>query len=106
MSNIIAEFDYIDRTHDLRIGEEEPQETRFETAGELYRFCLHEYGRCVSSSYIDLPNGKAQRIGWVFQKNVKYTDCEEYYLQETWVTIHEAMPERKITYHYAELAAR
>lgn len=98
--NIIAEFNYVNKTKGYRIGDDSPQETRFETTGELFKFCQKEFGRCVSKQYI----GDGQQIGWVFEKNVRYTDCNEYYLQETWVSIHEALPERTIKYHFAKLA--
>lgn len=104
MTNLLAEFDYVNRTKGWRTGSDGIVETRFETAGELYKFCLREYGRCVSSCYVDQPDGKAKRIGWVFEKRMKYDDCNEYFVCETWVTIHEALPECHTIYHYAELA--
>ena len=102
-TNIIASFDYVNATKGWRIGEDEPQETRFETTGELFKFCLKEYGRCASKMYITTKDSQDKYIGWVFEKNVSYTDCDEKYLQETWVTVHDALPERKVTYHYASL---
>jgi len=98
MSNILAEFDYVNVTQGYRIGNEGPLETRFETKGELYRHCIKEYGRCVSKCYIE----DGQQIGWVFQKRVKYDDCKETYLQETWVTVHDSMPIKHTEYHYAD----
>lgn len=96
--NIIAEFDYVNKTEGYRVGKDKALETRFETKGELYRFCLKEYGRPVSKVYV----GDGQQIGWVFEKRVKYNDCNETYLQKTWVTVHESMPEHKTIYHYAK----
>ena len=98
MSNILAEFEYVNITKGYRLGSDGVQETRFKTKGELYKYCLKEYGRCVSKCYV----GNGQQIGWVFEKRVKYSDCNETYLQETWVAIHDSMPVKHIEYHYAQ----
>jgi hypothetical protein len=63
----------------------------------LFRALLKENGRCVSKVYVDGENGKAFAIGYVFQKKEKYTDCNEYFIRETWVTFHEKQPTTKIT---------
>jgi len=55
-----------------------------ETTSDVYKAAMREYGRCSSKVYID-NNGKTKSIGWVFQKRVKYEDCKETYLQETWI---------------------
>jgi len=39
-------------------------------------------------------------VGWVFQKRVKFSDCNETFLQETWVTLHKSKPTVKTTHHY------
>jgi hypothetical protein len=62
---------------------------------------MREYGRCQSTVYIDTEDG-AKAIGWVFVKRMPYSDApNESYLQETWVTVHEAPPTRTVEYHYA-----
>lgn len=101
--NIIAEFDYVNATEGHRIGKDEALETRFETKGELFRFCQKEYGRCVSKVYVEKLGQEDRPVGWVFEKNVKYSDVNETYLQETWVTIHSALPEHKTICHYADI---
>ena len=40
------------------------------------------------------------KIGWVFEKRRKYDDCNETYLAETWVTLHDAPPTKTTQYHY------
>jgi len=59
--------------------------------GQLFKFLQKEYGRCVSRVYQDAPDRVADPIGWVFQKRVKYQDCNETYLQEVWVTHRQSL---------------
>ena len=67
------------------IGESEWFEAFTDNLGRLFRSCQKQYGKCISRIYQDTPDGTADPIGWVFQKHVKYRDCNEYYIQETWV---------------------
>lgn len=67
-----------------------PQETPFESVGELYRFCVGEFGRCTGKIHVDAKStGKTEDVGWVFVKRVKYDDCNDTYLREVWVTVYE-----------------
>lgn len=56
-----------------------------ETVSEVYRAGRSEYGKCVSKVYVDRDGRPAQAIGWVFEKRVEYTDCNETYLQHAWI---------------------
>ncbi len=84
-----------------RAGESGPYEAFTEDVKRLFRSLSKEYGRCVSRVYID-ENGESKPIGWVFQKRKKYEDVDEYYILETWVTLHEKPDEvtRKEFFHY------
>ena len=84
------------------LGETDVYESFAETTGELFRFLQKEYGRCTSFVYVGEKDPK--KIGWVFQKKVKYEDCEEYYTREVWITLHKAQPEKSIEYHHLELS--
>jgi len=53
---------------------------------ELYAFGLSEYGKCVNKVFIDRDNKQLQ-VGYCFEKKVKYEDCDETYIQETWLSI-------------------
>ena len=99
MSNIFVQEDYVNATEGYRMGDSDPQESRFDNPGDLFHFCQKEYGRCIGRVYIDTPSG-VKTIGWVFQKREKYTDCNEHYLQEAWITMHSAPPERSIKFNY------
>jgi len=80
-------------------------ECRYDTPSEVYKFCLKEWGKCVSKVYIDMPDGKTQHIGWVFVKRVPYEDTpKKTYLREVWVTLHEKPPERTTEYHYYNIS--
>lgn len=83
----------------FRCGDSGLYEPYTEDIKRLFRSYMHEYGRCVSKVYIDTSEG-VKAIGWVFEKRMKYTDCNDTYLQETWVTLHEDEPTIIQTDHY------
>lgn len=91
---LYVEVAHVNATKGWRLNESEPEETDLTTAGEVYRFATREYGRCQSKVYVDGPNGKAKHVGWCFVKRQKYEDCDETFLMETWVTLHDG-PARK-----------
>ena len=96
---ILIEENYVNKTEGHRIGDSGIYETWCETIGELFLAMQREYGRCVSKVYI----GEGTQIGWVFEKRQKYQDCNETYLQETWITLHNSKPKRIVEYDYKEL---
>ncbi len=55
------------------------------TTADVYKAALKEFGRCVSKIYRDNEDKTARHIGWVFEKRVKFSDCNEYYIQEVWL---------------------
>ncbi len=94
---------HINATEGYRFGESPPYEAFSADVGELFRHARPEFGRCTGSVYADLPDGKAQRVGWVFQQPGRYADTGRLYLHETWVTLHRQEPTRVVTYHYVDL---
>lgn len=90
---------WINQTENCINGESGLYETFTDDVGKLYRHCLKEYGRCTGKVYIDTDAG-TKAIGWIFLKRQKYEDCNETYLLETWVTLHDSEPERTIKHHY------
>jgi hypothetical protein len=62
------------------------------TPGEIFRIARAEYGKCISKVYLDVSMGDGtfdtKTCGWVFQKKVQYSDCNKFYTQETWITVH------------------
>lgn len=100
---LLAQETTLNATRGHIIYESEPQEAFTDDAGELFRFCQKEYGRCISSVYIDGLDGKIKRIGWTFQKQARYEDTGEPFILETWITLHDAEPERTVRHHYHEL---
>jgi len=95
VENQIGEVDY----QRILLGDSDYYEPYTDNIGKLFLNFQREYGRCVSKVYIDTLGG-AKPIGWVFQKLRKYTDCNEHYLAETWITLHSAKPTKQFTYHY------
>ena len=63
--------------------------------GELFRSCQREYGRCTSTIFKDVrssvafypPVKRTYFNGWFFEKRRKYEDCDDTYLQGTWVIV-------------------
>lgn len=80
--------DFVNATEHCRTGSAEPYETSYEEPGKLFRAMQKEFGRCMGYVYID-KDGKTHKIGWVFWKRQKYEDCNETFLQETWITLYD-----------------
>ncbi len=96
MNNLLISEVFIDKTQNVRFGDDSPYETFTDDLGVLYRHLVKEHGRCTGKMYIEYTDGKPTiHAGWVFVKRCKYGDCDKTYLQETWVTVHEKKP--KIT---------
>lgn len=91
MPNLYAQENWHDRTRSIATGSSDVYETFSDDPGELFRAFQRQYGRCVSSVYVE-KDGTSRRIGWVFQKRARYTDTKESYLMETWVTLHVKEP--------------
>lgn len=78
------------------LGGDPPFETSFETTNELFKRCVKWYGRCVGKMFV----GDNRQIGWVFNKREKYSDCDQTYLHETWVEVHDKPPTTTTEFHY------
>ena len=81
---------WVNSTQGHIVGNTEFYKPYTDNMKRLFRSLQREYGRCISKMYIDILEQperirKTQSIGYVFQKKVKYTDCKDYYLQETWI---------------------
>jgi hypothetical protein len=94
--NIYVQEEYVNKTQGYRVGDSGVFMSRFETKSEVYKYCLKEHGKCLGKVYV----GEGTHVGWIFQKLVKYEDCNEKYLQEVWVTLHKGMPTKTIKYDY------
>ena len=84
---------WVNASEGYNCGDSDWYEPFTEDRGELFRACQREHGRCISNVYVDVPVAfyppKTKKVGWVFQKRAKYTDCENTYLQETWIELRE-----------------
>lgn len=87
------------------VHETELYEAFTDDVGKLFRSCQKEHGRCTGKVYVDRPPTEHPRgsnyidwelsfypwtpeqVGWVFEKRVKFTDCDDTYLQEVWVAV-------------------
>ena len=81
---------YINKNEDCTFGDSEVYETFTDSVGELFKHLQQEFGRCVSSMYIDKKDGTTKKIGWVFEKKNHYTNSDEKYMQETWIELHKS----------------
>lgn len=80
---------YINQTKGYCFGESGWINSWTDNIGELFKSCQKEYGRCTSKIYVDLPDGTADPIGWVFEKTMVYEDArntDETYVREVWVS--------------------
>lgn len=100
MTNLYAQEEFVNLTKGHRFGSSDPYETFTDDKGELFRAMQSEYGRCTGKVYVDTDKG-AKPVGWVFVSRQPYDDCDETYLREVWVTVHDAPPTRTTEYHYA-----
>ena len=113
-TNLFVQESAVNVTEGYRCRDSEVYETMYDTRGDLYRAMQAEHGRCVGKVYVenvfpdtfavvDIDKDNNQIVvGWIFQKLARYTDTNEPYLLETWVTVHDAEPTRTIEYHYNE----
>jgi len=102
--SLLIEEHWINASKGCGIGDSGIYESYFTSPGEAYRQCQKLYGRCVSKVYVDEPGtGLIKAVGWVFQQRIEYEDCNESYIRETWITLHEKMPDKTITHHYQEI---
>ena len=99
MGNLYIEETRTNATEGYSYGDSGVYETFTDNKGELFRSLQKEFGRCTSCVYIDTANG-IKSVGWVFQKKQRYSDCNKFYLAETWVTVHSEQPTKTITHHY------
>jgi hypothetical protein len=101
-NNLFISEDWINKSDNYRLGSTEVYETPYDNVGELYKYLVREYGRCVSKIYIDNEDSSKppKKIGWVFEKRSKYEDTGESFIQETWVTVHNSLPKKTIEYDY------
>jgi hypothetical protein len=107
---LLIEESWVNATRGHRCGESGLYEPFTDDIGVLFRAMQREHGRCVSSVYVDAPDGRRLRVGWCFQKRQEYADARpswpderRYYLAETWVMLYEREPTRTCTHHYREL---
>jgi len=70
-----------------------------ETVSDVFREAKKQYGKCMSKIYVDTENS-IQVSGWVFEKKVKYADCNDKYIQRAWIEPLIKVIE-KTEYHYA-----
>ena len=68
------------------MGDTDPYETFTSDRKRLFNKLQREHGPCKGSIYRDTEAG-AVRVGWLFEKRVKYSDCDKAYNQETWVEL-------------------
>jgi hypothetical protein len=80
---------WINKTEGYSYGDSGEYETfaDYNEKGRLFKHLQKEFGRCKSAMYIDHSFYGALKIGWVFEKIMRYEDANEKYLQETWVEI-------------------
>ena len=86
---------HINRDKNCTSGENSlPAEDSFiDNLSDLYKFGLKEYGRCTSKIYIDRDKDSTVHIGYVFIQRLKYDDSNEYFINETWLSLEHYIEE-------------
>ena len=81
---------FVNKDTNTRFSETEPYESRFDNYGDLYRFCVREWGRCTGKVHTDTKDSTILDVGWIFIKRDVYSDRRgDTYNREVWVTIHD-----------------
>jgi hypothetical protein len=89
---------YTNEDQGYQFGDTEWYEPYTDNIGRLFRSLQREYGRCVSTIYVDTPNG-TRKCGWYFEKVMQYDDArtkEDTYTRGVWVqyrTVYDPSPE-------------
>ena len=96
---------HINKDEKCTFGDTDVYETYTDSIGELFKDLQIQFGRCVSSMYVDKKDGATKKIGWVFEKKNKYNDCNKTYMQETWIELHKTKPKKTIEYDLLEMSA-
>lgn len=97
MRNLWISEAFVNATKEAIFGDSPPYETHTDDIGKLFKSLQREYGKCTGKVYQD-PD--ARRIGWVFQKRMRYEDAHRdgngrysekaHYIREVWVTVLDA----------------
>jgi hypothetical protein len=97
-----AEETWINETEDCKVGNSGLYETFTDNIKRLFTAYQSQFGRCLGRMY-ETIKGVDTAIGWVFEKREQYTDCKEYYTQQTWVTLHNSKPVTTVKCDYKVL---
>jgi len=101
-TNLMINECWIDKTNNAGLGESNVYETFTDSKAILFKALQKDNGRCTGKVFIEKLDGSVVSIGWVFEKQVKYEDCNEYFTRETWVTLHNKKPKTTIEHFYVE----
>jgi hypothetical protein len=84
---------FVNESQNILIHETDIYETFTDSKKELFLSLQKEYGRCLGFVYCDIQGSPPKKVGWIFEKKMKYTDCDETYIQNVWVSLYEALTE-------------
>lgn len=91
------EWTEVSERGNIYLGDSAVYEAFTDDVGVLFTSLQKEYGRCTGKIYVDPDN---KQVGWIFEKHKQYDDSNDTFLLQTWVTLHNGMPKRTITYDY------
>jgi hypothetical protein len=100
---IMIQESLVNETKGYRVFDSPVYESYHETVKSLFSTLQKLYGRCRSGVFVDGEDGKARKIGWCFEKSVKYEDVNETYLQSAWITLHEKEPVTTTKHYYKDI---
>jgi hypothetical protein len=97
---------FVNETKGHIIGESDWYEPYTDNRKRLFKSCQREFGRCVSSIYVDHPTKGSVKVGWYFERREEYQDAHvryddygrikkpETYTRGVWVTFRDTDEER------------
>lgn len=89
---------YVDRDKGHLYSVVDWYETKFDDNQRraLFKSLSKEFGR-ARAMWVDKPGGGGRvQAGWVFEKRVRYEDCKDTYLRETWVEVSIGDPRQPV----------
>lgn len=99
MSNLFIKETFVNQTKGHQFDQTRWYETYHTDTGSLFKSLQREYGK-ATAMYVD-KDGKQVKIGWVFEKRMRYEDSrdpKDTYIREVWVEVSKVNPEQAMVY--------
>ena len=102
MTGILIQETCFNVSENYTLFESDVFESFTDSVDELFLELQNEFGLYVNKLFEG--DDDVNQVGWVFQKKGKCEDSGEKFVQETWVTLHEKLPVKKVEYHFKSVS--